>query len=104
MKTTSALTLALLIEAAEANTVGSWYVKFPAMLGTIPTITNTISGGTTNANFQGAAGSGTECVTCIRAGWVWCSAKWNYELPYSASSAYITAVDGTNVERGNCCY
>ena len=29
----------------------------------------------------------SECFTCIRNGWVWCSLKWNYEAPgtYAAS-------------------
>ena len=65
------------------------------MAGNKPTIINTH----TNPN------TSIGCIECIRAGWVWCSAKWNYELPYAENSVYITDVESSdNVEKGNCCY
>lgn len=38
------------------------------------------------------------CFQCIRGGWSWCSAKWNYE-----SAAAITTSE-LSTEKGYCCY
>ena len=40
----------------------------------------------------------TGCYQCVRAGWLWCSAKWHYEEP-SPNTTY----DDTT-EKGSCCY
>jgi hypothetical protein len=43
----------------------------------------------------GAVDNSSECVLCIRGGWVWCSAQWNY---IDASSSY------SGIDKGKCCY
>ena len=69
------ITFALLIGAAMGN---SHIMSFPDLTGAAVTPTTAT----------------TSCFQCIRGGWVWCSAKWNYEgtAPYAAS------------EKGACCY
>ena len=47
----------------------------------------------------------TSCTDCIRAGWVWCSNKWNYEAPISKTwSTDFTATYLSQDEVGQCCY
>ena len=47
----------------------------------------------------------TSCADCIRAGWVWCSNKWNYELPSGDwSGESWTTYATTSEEKGQCCY
>jgi len=51
----------------------------------------------------------TSCTDCIRAGWVWCSNKWNYEAPLSPAivktwSTDFTAAYLSEDEIGQCCY
>mgnify|MGYP006907048268 CR=1 FL=1 len=40
----------------------------------------------------------SSCYKCIRGGWLWCSAKWNYEEPTANASTYSAA------EKGKCCF
>ena len=55
-------------------------------LDTLPVITNK---GTPTM-------SESSCFKCIRGGWIWCSAKWNYEESTAGSFSAL--------ERGKCCY
>ena len=57
-----------------------------SILDTLPVITNK---GTPTM-------SESSCFKCIRGGWIWCSAKWNYEES--------TAGSFSASERGKCCY
>ena len=62
----------------------------PDMTGTKPTYTYNSGPDATNSVKI------TSCYQCIRAGWIWCSAKWEYSEP---SGTYDQAS-----EKGRCCF
>lgn len=75
MKSSSIINLLL-----GASLVSAYYKDtLPAMSGTAYTPTTAT----------------TSCFKCIRGGWIWCSAKWNYE---EAGGSY------SSTEKGACCF
>ena len=72
MKNTSMLLLASSYIFQEAYTIDA----LPAL------------GGTNNVST-----STTSCYLCIRGGFMWCSAKWNYEEPIANGEIYSQATE-----------
>ena len=102
--------LALLLSSSISSTnavpvegVSQWYNTFQDMNGsmTVAIQTGTITTASKKANVT------TSCTDCIRAGWVWCSNKWNYEAPVTTTSwstDFTAAYVSGNDEVGQCCY
>ena len=60
--------------------VSQWHNALPTM-GAPASLTSNIEITSPYTNAAKQANVTTSCTDCIRAGWVWCSNKWNYEAP-----------------------
>ena len=98
MKTT---TYALLAASTVSAQVLPTLDTFPAMVGSAPRNTEALMIATSS------------CFECIRGGYIWCSAKWNYQMTTIKTKAADSS-DGTNkyytdsedqaIEKGKCCF